>query len=199
MQSWEMDLAEREVLLPPSEALVRACPANSSGRASCQWKRCGGAQRGAKQWHAGLESCLWAQLCPPCRGQCVPQDGNAGWACSRLGIPSFHRRCHGSIAIPSQENHCLGVRACLRQAGGWQGGGGCSLLVSLCQPDTCARARLRARASPPTISAGSLSSLSKPGISLLAPFPARHTGASLRLSRQGNDPPAFCGVGVVPE
>lgn len=166
---------------------------------SCQWKRCGGAQRGAKQWHAGLESCLWAQLCPPLQRSVCATGWERGLGVQQAGNPSFHRRCHRSTAIPSQENHCLSVRTCLGQAGGWQGGGGCSLLVSLCQPDTCARARLRARASPPTISAGSLSSLPKPGISLLAPFPACHTGAPLRLSRQGNDPTAFCGVGVVPE
>lgn len=66
MQSWEMDLAEREALLPPSKALVRACPANSSGRASCQWKRCGGAQRDAKQWDAGIRELIVGRVC---RGQ----------------------------------------------------------------------------------------------------------------------------------
>lgn len=122
----------------------------------------------------------------------APQGGNLGWACSRLGIHGSISDAMEALPFPARKTTVPAGWRCLEQAGGWQGGGDCTLLVSFCQPDACACSCLRARTSPPTISAGSDSSLSKPVISLFAPFPACHTGASLRLSGQGNGPAGFC-------
>lgn len=77
MQSWEMDLAEREVLLPPSEALVRACPANSSGRASCQLEE---VWRSTKRCQTVA---CWIRKLPV--GTAVPPLAEVS-VCHRLGI-----------------------------------------------------------------------------------------------------------------
>lgn len=99
MQSWEMDLAEREVSLPPSKALVRVCPANSSGRASCQWKRCGGAQRDR------IRKLIVSTVC---RGQCVraPCHRMGTWAGRAAGRESVSpsvmpwKHCHSQPGKP---------------------------------------------------------------------------------------------------
>lgn len=105
------------------------------------------------------------------------------WCCSESAVPMAQ-------LFPPRKTTVLVQRACLGQTENWQARrlhpNGFTLPVWHLCPRVCTR--LSARISPLTILAGSISSLPNPVNSLLAAFPAYHTGAPLRLSRQGNDP-----------